>query len=79
MRCELHFVASESSGEVSAELRRDDGAHCLMVFAHGAGAAELTDPTRPAQWTKGAEAVPEGSQTPSAAERTRMPKASRMP
>ncbi|MGD8873434.1 MAG: alpha/beta hydrolase, partial [Gemmatimonadota bacterium] len=32
------FRASESSGDVSALLVRPEGATCLYVFAHGAGA-----------------------------------------
>lgn len=38
MEKELRFLATERSGEVSAVLRRDQDAHCLLVFAHGAGA-----------------------------------------
>lgn len=38
MRKELRFEATRSSGEVSALLRRDDGAESLLAFAHGAGA-----------------------------------------
>ena len=38
MEEELRFVATESSGEVSAVLRRGEDARCLLVFAHGAGA-----------------------------------------
>ncbi len=35
---ELRFVASSSTGEVSALLLRPDNARCLLVLAHGAGA-----------------------------------------
>lgn len=35
---ELRFVASQSSGEVSALLERPRGADALLVLAHGAGA-----------------------------------------
>jgi hypothetical protein len=38
MEKELRFAATERSGEVSAVLRRERDAHCLLVFAHGAGA-----------------------------------------
>lgn len=35
----LHrFLATDSSGDVSAVLTRPDDARCLYVFAHGAGA-----------------------------------------
>ncbi len=34
---ELHFVASQSSGEVSALLLRPDHAKWLLIFGHGAG------------------------------------------
>jgi uncharacterized protein len=37
-RTELRFVASKSSGEVSAIFDRPDGARFLLVFGHGAGA-----------------------------------------
>ncbi len=35
---ELRFVASSSTGEVSALLVRPDHARCLLVLGHGAGA-----------------------------------------
>jgi len=38
MERELRFEATRSAGEVSALLRRDEGAASLLVFAHGAGA-----------------------------------------
>ncbi len=34
----LRFIASQSSGEVSAILERPADARCLLVFGHGAGA-----------------------------------------
>ena len=38
MRSEYSFQATESAGDVSAVLVRPPDAHCLYVFAHGAGA-----------------------------------------
>ncbi len=38
MVTQLRFQATRSSGEVSALLERPEGAHCLLIFAHGAGA-----------------------------------------
>ncbi len=38
MISEHRFTATNSSGEVSGILMRPDGAHCLYVFGHGAGA-----------------------------------------
>ena len=35
---EIHFIASKSSGEVSAVFMRPENARWLMVLAHGAGA-----------------------------------------
>ena len=38
MRREVRFLATQSSGEVSAIFDRPEGARALYVFAHGAGA-----------------------------------------